>query len=771
MKKLSSIYKIGLFHKISLLVSFILVISITLSTAISIKKQTGIITRELIEKNKIVSQHLAASVNSAFWSLNWLFVEKQIHKLTELKDITFIDLIKPDGEVYMSSGNKMCDENFLTPDMMNTEEQVVEETLCPVTGKNIKLIITPIKVGDSKWILTTGFSLEEVEKAKKSIIINNMLVGFVIFLFSILGSFFFTRGIIKPAEQLAKGTKEIGKGNLDYRINIKSHDEIGGLAVSFNKMAEDLKKTTASRDSLAKEIKERKQAEKALLESEEKFRSIVENSHAGIFMVDNSYKFIYANKKFCRISGYSSEEIIGSDFRKLLDEENRNLVAKRYIQRQKGENVPSKYKFNLIRKDNAKRRMEIRSTVIMGPDGMPQTISQILDITDQRQLEAQLQRAQKMEAIGTLAGGVAHDLNNVLSGIVSYPELLLMKLPEDSPLRKPILTIQKSGQKAAAIVQDLLTLARRGVSTTEVVGLNNIISDYLKSPEYNKLRSFNADITLETKLETNLLNIMGSSVHVYKTIMNLVSNAAESMPDGGEIFISTENHYLDMPVKGYEHIKEGDYVVFSISDTGTGIAPEDIEKIFEPFYTNKKMGRSGTGLGMAVVWGTVKDHNGYIDIQSRQLKGTTVKLYFPVTRINPAKEKAELSIENYMGRGEKILVVDDSEEQRKIAYNMLETLNYSVVTVSGGEEAVDYMRNNSADLMVLDMIMAPGIDGLETYRQVLKIHPGQKAIIASGFSETDRVKEAQRLGAGAYVKKPYMLEQIALAVKAELEKK
>jgi len=124
---------------------------------------------------------------------------------------------------------------------------------------------------------------------------------------------------------------------------------------------------------------------------------------------------------------------------------------------------------------------------------------------------------------------------------------------------------------------------------------------------------------------------------------------------------------------------------------------------------------------MAVVWGTVKDHNGYIDIQSRQLKGTTVKLYFPVTRINPAKEKAELSIENYMGRGEKILVVDDSEEQRKIAYNMLETLNYSVVTVSGGEEAVDYMRNNSADLMVLDMIMAPGIDGLETYRQVLKI--------------------------------------------------
>jgi CheY-like chemotaxis protein len=182
------------------------------------------------------------------------------------------------------------------------------------------------------------------------------------------------------------------------------------------------------------------------------------------------------------------------------------------------------------------------------------------------------------------------------------------------------------------------------------------------------------------------------------------------------------------------------------------------------------MGRSGTGLGMAVVWGTVKDHDGYIDVQSAEGEGTTFTLYFPATRQQLVKEQACLSIEDYTGSGQSILVVDDVKEQREIAFTILSELGYSVATVSSGEEAVEYMKNNSADLLLLDMIMDPGIDGLDTYKQILKLHPGQKAIIASGFSETGRVKEAQRLGAGQYVRKPYTLEKIGIVVKTELEK-
>jgi len=375
-----------------------------------------------------------------------------------------------------------------------------------------------------------------------------------------------------------------------------------------------------------------------------------------------------------------------------------------------------------------------------------------------------------MEAIGTLAGGVAHDLNNILSGLVSYPELLLMQIPAESPLRKPLLTIQRSGEKAAAVVQDLLTLARRGVAVSELVNLNDVVRQYLKSPEYEKMKSFHPGVNVKTHLEEGLLNMAGSPVHLSKTVMNLISNAAEAVQEEGDVILSTSNRYIDRPVRGYEDVLEGDYVVLTVTDSGVGISPEDMKKIFEPFYTKKKMGRSGTGLGMSVVWGTVKDHHGYIDVQSREGKGTTFTLYFPATRQVKGHDERPPSVEDYRGRGESILIVDDVEQQREIALELLKGLGYEAAAVSSGEEAVEYVKSHPVDLLVLDMIMDPGIDGLETYRRILRSRPGQKAIIVSGFSETERVRAAQRLGAGAYVKKPFLSARIGPAVRAELDK-
>ena len=387
---------------------------------------------------------------------------------------------------------------------------------------------------------------------------------------------------------------------------------------------------------------------------------------------------------------------------------------------------------------------------------------------ESEQLEAKLQRAQKMEALGTLAGGVAHDLNNILSGLVSYPELMLMDIPTDSPLRRPMQTMKDSGEKAAAIVQDLLTLARRGVAVTEVVSLNRIVQEYLTSFEFKKLKKDYPTVRFEHMLAKDLLHITGSPVHLSKTLMNLVSNATEAIADSGHVTIETESRYVDRPISGYDDVEEGDYAVLSVTDDGIGISSDDRERIFEPFYTKKVMGRSGSGLGMAVVWGTVKDHQGYIDVQSTKGKGTRFTLYFPVVREEMAVSSPTVTLADLTGDGELILVIDDIRQQREIASDMLEKLGYRVATVRSGEEAVAYLRQHKVDLLVLDMIMEPGIDGLETYRQVLNIHPGQKAVIASGFSETERVKEAQRLGAGMYVKKPYTLEKIGQAVKEQL---
>ena len=383
-------------------------------------------------------------------------------------------------------------------------------------------------------------------------------------------------------------------------------------------------------------------------------------------------------------------------------------------------------------------------------------------------LQERLQRAEKMEALGKLAGGVAHDLNNVLGVLSGYSELLLERLPEGSPLKGYAANILKSSEKGATIIQDLLTLARRGVVVEEIINLNSTVASLLTSPEFKNLQNYHPQVTIKTDLAEDLFNIKGSPVHLEKTAMNLVSNAAEAVVGRGEVHIRTENRYLDRAVRGYDQVKQGDYVILTVSDTGGGIDTADLPKIFEPFYTKKSMGRSGTGLGLAIVWGTVKDHQGYIDVQSMEGKGTAFALYFPVTREKVSEPLPKLPLQQYRGLGESILIVDDVDEQRKVAASMLETLGYKVNAVSSGEEAVEYLKNRSADLLVLDMIMAPGIDGLDTYQRILEINPKQKAILVSGFSETDRVTKAQSLGAGPYVKKPYMMEKIGLAIRSEL---
>ncbi|MGD9161241.1 MAG: PAS domain-containing protein, partial [Desulfobacteraceae bacterium] len=339
---------------------------------------------------------------------------------------------------------------------------------------------------------------------------------------------------------------------------------------------------------------------------------MLDSSPAIIFYKDNDFRYQRINKKFNQIMGLPVQEIIGKKYSELFPENEDYSLHNDLKVLESG--TPLLTKKEIFKASNGQRKLLIDRIPYKDDDN--KTVGFIgfaLDITElesaekqKKKLEKQLQRGQKMETLGTLAGGVAHDLNNVLSGIVSYPDLLLMNIPDDSPLKKPILAIKKSGEKAAAIVQDLLTLARRGVVSMEVLNLNNVILEYLESLEHAKLRSFHAGVDIEVNLGSDLLNITGSPVHLSKVVMNLISNAAEAMPDGGIASITTENRYVDTPIAGYDRVEEGDYVVLTIKDTGTGISPEDIDQIFEPFYTKKIMGRSGTGLGMSVIWGTVK---------------------------------------------------------------------------------------------------------------------------------------------------------------------
>jgi len=372
-----------------------------------------------------------------------------------------------------------------------------------------------------------------------------------------------------------------------------------------------------------------------------------------------------------------------------------------------------------------------------------------------------------MEALGLLAGGVAHDLNNILSGIVSYPELLLMREGLDEKTRKALKVIQESGERAAAVVNDLTTISRGIASNREVLSLNSIVKEYLNSPEYQKLAMLHPNVDLQTDLDPELFNIDASRLHIRKSIMNLITNASEAIDDIGHIHISTRNCYLDKPLRAYTDVKVGEYSILSISDTGSGISKEEIDRIFEPFYTKKVMGRSGTGLGLTVVWNTVQDHKGYVVVTSNP-DGTKFDLYFPFTRENIKEKVSEMSVVDYMGNNETILIIDDEKNQRDIACEMLKALGYQTIEASNGLTAVEYIKKGPVDLILLDMIMPTGISGLETFKRVLNVSPGQKAIIASGFSINDDVKAAQKLGAGQFLKKPYNIEKLGLAIKKEL---
>jgi len=513
----------------------------------------------------------------------------------------------------------------------------------------------------------------------------------------------------------------------------------------------------------------------AVSESEKKYRRIFENIPDVYFETNLEAKVLEVSPSIEKITFYTQDEIKGQSIFKIYNDlKQREEIIHRLITNGTVKN----HEIDFIDKDGKVSCCSINAELVKDDNGSPERVMGVLrDISEQKavekeqkELEERLSRSQKMEALGLLAGGVAHDLNNILSGIVTYPELLAMDLAADDPLRKSLDIIQSSGLRAAEIVQDLLTLSRRGVITKDIINLNDLILNFLHTPEYQKILSFHPNVRVEKKINSAFPFIKGSFVHLQKTVMNLISNAAEAQPKGGTIRLSTSDQHLESPLKGYDRVAAGDYIVLSVEDDGSGIEPEDLKRIFEPFFTKKVMGRSGTGLGMTVVWGTVQDHGGYIDIDSTMGTGTRFDLYFPVSTDVPIPSPELFSLDHIQGRGEKILIIDDIKEQRQIAEILLQKLGYETASVASGEEAVSYLKEHKADLLLLDMIMEPGIDGHETYKQILSFEPGQKAIIASGFSQTLQVKETLALGAGQYLKKPYTIEKIGLAVKAELDK-
>ncbi len=502
--------------------------------------------------------------------------------------------------------------------------------------------------------------------------------------------------------------------------------------------------------------------------SEQRFETLSEAAWEAIIIHEDN-KIIETNSQFLQMFGFTGDELLKGVLLNTIFTPASLRTTDKFVDRR----ITGSCEAVGIRKDGTEFFTEIKSRPIHYLN-QPRLVWVIRDISERVRameeklsLQKKLAKANKLSALGLMAGSVAHDLNNILSGIVSYPDLLLLQMHESDKYYEQIKKIQAAGKRAAAVVSDLVTIARGGASTKTVENINDLILSHLSSLEHlERLANF-PHAVIQTRLHKNLYNACCSPQHMHKVLLNLIGNSLEIVEEQGMIHISTDNCKFLHPMASNENAEAGDYIKITVSDNGPGIKPEDAEFIFDPFYTTKVMGKSGTGLGLSIVWNIVQDHDGWIEIKDNK-PGAIFEIYLPATRDSVCPILDTHSADAFRGNGETILLIDDQLEQNEIIGKALQNMGYITYSVTSGEEGIAFIRSQPVDLVLLDMMMGNGLNGRETFERILKIHPRQKAIVISGYAKNDEIMKAKDLGVSDFIEKPVTISKIGAAVRQSL---
>ena len=506
----------------------------------------------------------------------------------------------------------------------------------------------------------------------------------------------------------------------------------------------------------------RREADSALRESSEKYRTILESIEEGYFETDLKGNLTFSNEAFCKILGYPRNRLLGMNFRDYTTADAAEKISRKMEQIKQTGRSEDIIDCDVIRKSGGKAVLELSISLLSNKDGQPTGFRGLLrDVTkrketeeEKRQLETQLQQAQKMESIGTLAGGIAHDFNNILMGIQGNATLMQLKIESEHPNFEKIKNIEKFVRNGTALTNQLLGFARRGKYLVKTIDLNEVIEK--SSSLFARTKK---EIQVHTDLHDEIWAAEVDRGQIEQALLNLYVNAWQAMSPGGDLYLKTRNVMLDSNyVKPYK-VEPGKYVEISVSDTGVGIDRKTRERIFEPFFTTKEMGR-GTGLGLASVYGIIKSHGGYIDVSSEKEKGTTFTLYLPASENEAVQEKA-VPAEMLKGTGT-ILLIDDEKMILDVGRELLEELGYTVLSALSGREALDIFQKNSdkIDLVIMDMIM-PGMGGGETFDRLRTINPNIKVLLSSGYSVNGQASKILHRGCDGFIQKPFNLNQLA----------
>lgn len=505
-----------------------------------------------------------------------------------------------------------------------------------------------------------------------------------------------------------------------------------------------------------------READNALRESSEKYRTILESIEEGYFETDLEGNLTFTNDPSCKILGYPCNQLLGMnthDYATPDTAKKISRVTEQVKKTGKPEDITDCY---VIRKNGSKAILELSISLRTDKDGQPAGFRGLLrDVTkrketeeEKRQLETQLQQAQKMESIGTLAGGIAHDFNNILMGIQGNATLMLLKIESEHPNHVKIKNIEKFVQNGTELTKQLLGFARGGKYLVKTTDLNDVIEK--SSSLFARTRK---EIQVHTDFHDEIWAADVDSGQIEQALLNLYVNAWQAMSAGGDLYLKTRNVILDSSIVKPFKVEPGKYVEISVSDTGVGIDKETRKRIFEPFFTTKEMGR-GTGLGLASVYGIVKSHGGYIDVSSEKEKGTTFTLYLPASEKKAVQEKA-VPAEMFRGTGT-ILLIDDEKMILDVGCELLEELGYTVLSALSGREALEIFQEYSTkiDLVIMDMIM-PGMSGGETFDRLRSINQDIKVLLSSGYSLNGQATQILRRGCDGFIQKPFNLNQLA----------
>ena len=566
---------------------------------------------------------------------------------------------------------------------------------------------------------------------------------------------------------LATGEKQSG---VEYRVK---HKDGGWRWHTTNASPiRDSERQIASFVGIAHDITDGKQTKEALRKSEEKYRSVLENIEEGYYETDLAGNFTFFNASLCRIFGYSENQLMGMNYKKNIDKETGDKLYGVFNKVYKTGTPVKGFEHEVSWKDGSKSFVEISVSLLRDGGDKPMGFRGITrDITERKlaekenkRLEAHLQYAQRMESIGTLAGGIAHNFNNLLMGIMGYASLILLETDPDHPNHKRLKNIEKQIKSGSKLTSQLLGYAREGSYEVRPISLNQLVKE--TSDTFGMTKK---EITVHQELSENLYGIKADQGQIEQVLLNLYVNAADAMPGGGDLFLKTINiGDKDITGKPYK-VKSGNYVLLTVRDTGVGMDKEAKNRVFEPFFTTKGLA-SGTGLGMASAYGIIKAHEGYIDVDSKKGQGTTFNIYLPATE-KLIKEKKALSHEVVKGNGT-VLLVDDEEMVLDAGQEMLEYLGYEVLLAGDGKKAVELYRKNQnkIDMVLLDMVM-PVMGGGETFDRIKEINTNVKVLLSSGYSLEGEAKEILKRGCDAFIQKPYKPEDLSQKIGEILDKK